>query len=222
MRMMLQVASGSFLTIGENLEDFNADSLLKLTQVLPSYGQAARPLDLFVHTTPEVFDLHVQLPWDDWHVLMLENWNESDQSYAIRFGEMGLDENKTYLVFSFWDQRFVGEYRGSVVLRAARHTGETFMIREMPEHPWVLSTDMHLTQGAVDLQSVRYDPVTSELSGTALRHSGARGNVVIYVPPGFDAQQTMDLQPSGGRILTLPLTFTAKAARWSVRFTRQR
>ena len=221
MRMMLQVASGSFLTIGENLEDFTQDSLLKLTQVLPSYGQAARPLDLFVHTTPEIFDLRVQVPWDTWHVLMLQNWNESDQSYSIRFREMGLDENKTYLVFSFWDQRLIGEFRGSVALRAVRHTGETFAVREMPDHPWVLSTDMHLTQGGVELESVRYDPASGELSGTALRHAGARGHVVIYVPAGFRAVQgTADLQASGGSVLKLPVNFTDKAARWSVRFAK--
>ncbi|HWM67930.1 MAG TPA: hypothetical protein VNO35_15175 [Steroidobacteraceae bacterium] len=225
MRMMLQVASGSFLTIGENLEDFTPESLQKLTQVLPSYGQAARPLDLFVHTTPEVFDLRVQVPWDTWHVLMLENWNEADKEYPIRFREMGLDENKSYLVFSFWDQRFVGEYRGNVGLRAARHTGETYAIREVPDHPWVLGTNMHLTQGAVELQSVRYDGSSGRLSGTASRHAGAKGQLVIYAPPGFQLRDgsegaSAQRQASGASVITVPLSFAAKAKDWTVRFDR--
>jgi hypothetical protein len=227
MRMQLQVWSGSFLTLGENLEDFTPQSIHLLTQVLPSYGQAARPLDLFLHTTPEMYDLSVKTDWDQWHVLMLHNWNDSDKEYDVRFADLGLDDRKTYLVFRFWDQKFLGEHRGNTQLRVGRRKGETYSIREMPEHPWVLSTDMHLTQGGVELKNVKYDSGTDRLTGTALRQPGADGQVVLYVPPGYHIvanaiSHSEEKQASGATIVKLRLQFVQEAAQWSLDFEKNR
>jgi len=72
MRLQNQLLTGGFVTIGENMADINAERLHWLTLVLPPYGQAARPLDLFVHTPPEIYDLKVKTNWETWHVLMLQ------------------------------------------------------------------------------------------------------------------------------------------------------
>ena len=82
-RLQMQMTSGGFVTIGENMEDLNPERMHLLTLVLPPYGQAARPLDLFSHTIPEVYDLPVRTDWDSWHVLMLQNWNESHQATRL-------------------------------------------------------------------------------------------------------------------------------------------
>ena len=117
MRLQYHVSTGGFPTLGENMEDLDAERMRLLTLVLPSYGQAARPLDLFLHTAPEIYDLKVKTDWEQWHVLMLQNWDEWDKTYLIRFTELGLDEKKGYLVFRFWDQMFLGEFRGGVDLK---------------------------------------------------------------------------------------------------------
>jgi len=49
MRIQFQVTTGGFVTVGQNLEDFDAERFRLLTRALPSYGQSARPLDLFIH-----------------------------------------------------------------------------------------------------------------------------------------------------------------------------
>lgn len=219
MRMMLQVASGSFLTIGENLEDMTPEKLRLFTQVLPSYGHAARPLDLFQRTTPEVFDLPVATDWERWHVLLLQNWTEEDKKYSIRFSELGLDEQKTYLVFRFWDQAFLGEYRGSAAFDVRWHSGEALSIRELQAHPSVVGTDMHLTQGSVELKDVRFN--AGQLSGTALRHPGAQGTITIYLPPGWRlrdpaADVRTETNASGATIARVPLHFAQASLQWTV------
>ena len=184
MRLQYQLASGGFVTVGENIADLDTERIRLLTLVLPPYGQAARPLDLFVHTTPEVYDLNVTTDWDRWHVVMLQNWNDWDKTYHLQFADLGLEEKKTYLVFSFWNQTLVGEFRRGVDLRVGARQGETYAIREMPNHPWVLSTDLHLTQGGVELTGVKYEESAERLVGVASRHPGAKGEVVIYVRNG--------------------------------------
>ena len=110
MRLQFQALTGSFATIGENMDDFGPERMRLLTLVLPSYGQAARPLDLFIHNTPEVYDLTVKTGWDSWHVLLLQNWNEWDKSYDIRFSDMGLDVKKTYRSLVFGIRLFLGSF----------------------------------------------------------------------------------------------------------------
>ena len=212
MRLQYHVSVGSFPTLGENMEDLDAERMRLLTLVLPSYGQSARPLDLFLHTTPEIYDLKVKTDWEQWHVLMLQNWDEWDKTYPMRFSALGLDKEKGYLVFSFWDQAFLGEFRGEVDLKVRMRQGETYAIREVPTHPWVLSTDLHLTQGGVELKGVRYEDSTERLEGEASRHAGAKGQVVIYVPQGYKIQSAsgayrVEDESSGAQVAHLQLEF---------------
>jgi len=227
MRLQLQMTSGSFVTIGENMEDLDAERLHLLTMVLPTYGQAARPLDLFTHTIPEVYDLPVKADWDNWHVLMLQNWNDSNQAYRVDFAQMGLDREKDYLVYRFWDQTFLGEYRGDAEFSVGGHEGETYAIREKRPYPWVLSTDMNLTQGGVDLQEVKYDREARRLSGTASRHPGAEGRVVLFVPPGYEVSAASDEYRttgdlSSGKLVYLRVKFQAATTPWFVEFNKRK
>jgi hypothetical protein len=223
MRLQLEVTSGGFVTLGENVKDLDPARVHLLTLVLPPYGQAGRPIDLFTHTTPEVYDLKVKTDWDQWHVLMLQNWDDQDKSYDIRFSQLGLDENRSYLVFRFWDQVSLGEFRTSTKLLVGARKGETYVIREVPLHPWVLSTDMHLTQGGVELHDVQYNSSTGTLSGVAERHPGADGHVVVFVPSGCkilsaSGEYREESHPAEGKIVYLQLNFAKKTAPWSVTF----
>jgi hypothetical protein len=225
MRVQFQVSSGSFLTLGENLDDYTPEKIHLLTLVLPSYGQAARPLDLFEHNTPEIFDLPIARDWEHWHVLMLQNWNDWDKKYDIRFSDMGLDASRSYWIFSFWDQAFVGEFRQSASLRVGARQGETFSIREARRTPWVLGTDLHLTQGGVELEDVRYEASAGRLSGVARRHAGAEGHVVVLVPAGYKLRSATgayreERQPSGAAVVHLELKFAGETVPWSLSFEK--
>lgn len=167
---------------------------------------------MFEHTTPEVYDLPIRTDWEQWHVLVMQNWNDEDRNYKIRFSDLKLDDNKSFLVYRFWDQAFLGEFRDVLDLKVEARKGETFAIRELPDHPWVLSTDMHLTQGGVELQDVKYDSRSNTLSGTASRHPGAVRHLVVYVPPGYkinsaSGSYSQEEKPSGAAIVRLKLEF---------------
>lgn len=226
MRLQLQMTTGGFVTIGENMDDLDAERIHLLTLVLPTYGQAARPLDMFMNSTPEEYDLPVKADWDSWHVLILQNWNSRDSEYAVNFSEIGLDSKKTYLVYRFWDQRFLGEYRGGVSFKVGAKQGQSYAIREARSYPWVLSTDMNLTQGGVELKSVRYDEASGQLSGTANRAPGAEGKIVVYVPQGYKvglatgAVETQQIS-SGAKVVKLQVKFQQADAPWSVNFEKE-
>jgi hypothetical protein len=223
MRLQLEVTSGGFVTLGEDMHDLGTNEIHSLTQVLPPYGHAAIPIDMFLNTSPEVYDLPVETSWDRWHVLLLQNWNDRAKSYVIQPEQLKLDPLKIYAVFRFWDQKYLGQYRGNIDLSLDGHRGETYAIRELPVHPWVLSTDMHLTQGGVELADVQYQEQEGMLTGTAMRHPGATGSIVIFVPRGYrtldaSSPHTEELQSDGSTIVRLAVNFTSKQCKWFLKF----
>jgi hypothetical protein len=156
---------------------------------------------------------------------MLQNWNDQDKNYDVRFSDLGLDASRTYWIFSFWDQAFLGEFRQSAELTVRARKGETYSIREARGTPWVLGTDLHLTQGGVELEDVRYDGSSARLSGLARRHAGALGHIVAFAPPGYKVRSatgayTLDTQPSGASVVHLELKFADETAPWSLTFDK--
>jgi hypothetical protein len=93
----------------------------------------------------------------------------------------------------------------------------------VPAHPWVLATNLHLTQGGVELKGVRYEDSTERLEGEASRHAGAKGQVVIYVPQGYKIQSASGAyrvgeESSGAQVAHLQLEFERETSPWWLKF----
>lgn len=156
---------------------------------------------------------------------MLQNWNDQAKSYHIDFSDLKLDPQTSYLVYRFWDQKLLGQYRNEADLNVNGRIGEAYAIREVPKHPWVLSTDMHLTQGGVELESVGYDESSGQIKGVARRHPGAEGQVVLYLPSGYKVKSasgaySKDASPSGAEIVHLKVKFAEETSPWWMTFDK--
>jgi len=68
--------SGGNMIAGDRLTDLDTTRLEILRKVFPSFGEAARPLDLFESDKPEIFALKVKKKFGEWIVLGLFNANE--------------------------------------------------------------------------------------------------------------------------------------------------
>jgi len=101
--------------------------------------------------------------------------------------------------------------------------GRLLCIRDVPEHPWPLSTDLHVTQGGMELRQVRWDARARALTGIAQR-PGESGHLVIYLPPGFAASavsvadEALPVSMAGERLLTVPVAFDGDPIAWRVEF----
>lgn len=226
MRVALHAMSGSFITIGEDWTKYTAERQALLTGVLPPYGQAARPLDLFESGIPELHHLKVKAGWDSWDLLSIQNWDHAHKAYVVDFSRLKLSPDQPYLVWEFWSKKPAGFLRGRLQTHVPGHANQTFLFKPLPRHPWVLSTDMHYTQGAMELSDVRYDAATGRLFGEAHRHPGARGTVVLFVPSGFQIKEAsvpfaVAEKLGEGSVVHLSLDFPAKTKSWEVRFTKQ-
>ncbi|MHC4096171.1 MAG: alpha-galactosidase, partial [Planctomycetota bacterium] len=85
----------------------------------------------------------IDRPFDRWFVLARIQWGRKEKDkhvyhfkgepqQEVKFADLGLSQNRQYLVFEFWNQKFLGKFKGSFTAPAMdENTGmDVFAIRE--------------------------------------------------------------------------------------------
>ena len=175
--------SGGNMISGDRMTDLDVTRLEILRKVFPSFGEAARPIDLFERDRPGIFALTVKRNFGEWLVVGIFNADEkSAAEKAITLDSLWLNSSKKYVAFDFWRQKFFGELRSQFSVRLEPASVMLLAIHERRGVPQVISTDRHVTQGGVELESVEWDAATTTLSGVSLGPAGTEHNVYLYLP----------------------------------------
>ena len=175
--------SGGNTIAGDRLTDLDPIRLEILKKAFPSSGEAARPIDLFERDRPEIFALPLKRKFGEWLVLGLFNGDEkAPTEKKIDLARLGLDPAKTYIAFDFWNQRFYGELHESFTARVEPASVLLLSIHERRGVAQFLSTDRHIAQGALELETVEWDAAASTIRGVSLGAPGTDHNVFIYLP----------------------------------------
>jgi len=226
-RATIVALGGGSVILGDRIVDLPEERVRIAKKCLPPYGEAARPLDLFEGLAcPRIWHLHVKVDWGEWEVVGVFNLDEEDAIVKVDFKDLGLDERKEYAVFEFWDEKPLGEHQRGITLPVKGLSVKVLAIREILDLPIVLATDMHLTQGAVELNSVKWDDERETLSGVCERAAGEGGAIYLYVPNGYEVdhvdteQAEATWQPLKPTIVKLSLRLSATTAPWSVVFRK--
>jgi len=178
----------------------------------------------------------IDRPFDHWSVLARFNWRLKELKWKragapekeVKFADLGLPEDREYLVFEFWSQTFLGKVKGSFTAPAqGKDNGlQVFAIREARTHPWIISTTRHISQGGVDLLDVKWDSRRNILSGRSAVVTGDPYVMTIHLPDGY---RLGTAEVSGEKVVTKALPHTAtvriapsasKTVDWRIRFAR--
>ncbi|MCK4292613.1 MAG: alpha-galactosidase [Planctomycetes bacterium] len=140
----------------------------------------------------------IDRPFDHWSVLARIQWGEKEKDkhvyhfkgapqQEVKFADLGLEADREYLVCEFWNQEFLGKFKGSFTAPAMDdNTGmDVFAIREARPHPWVISTTRHISQGGVSLLDERWDNDHKVLSGKSRLVIDDPYVMTVHLPMGF-------------------------------------
>jgi len=208
--------SGSVSKIGEKLLEMQPAWIDVVRQMLPIYGLAARPLDLFEAEFPERWHLHV-VPSEGlntggdgpaYDVVALFNWglnhdlttnpytpiaDGTARTVTQPFEELGLKAGTPYLAREFWSGEVL-QVSDALTRTIAGHRGEVFALREKLARPQYLGGNRHLLQGAVEVRGLAWDDAASTLTVTYDAAPGSEKapfthRLDFHVPAGFTLQQ---------------------------------
>ena len=175
--------SGGTIISGDRLYALPESKLAILRSVLPVYGEAAVPLDLFESDFPALFHLRIERSFGAWEVLGLFNWSETGGTrHTVPLARLGLDPGRAYFAHEFWDQRPVPVVEGAITVDLAPSSCAVIAIRPVRDQPDVAGTDRHVLQGAVELADLRWDAADRRLSGVLNAVAGTRPALTLSVP----------------------------------------
>ena len=154
--------SGGMHTSSEQYSKLPEDRLDILQRCLPGHTLPARPADLFETDKPQIWLVQNERL----SVVGLFNWHEknaADISYDMR--KLGLDGKTTYTAFDFWANKFVGPVQGAMKQTVPGGTCRILALKPQADHPQLLSTSRHITQGLIDVLEEKWDAGKKTLSG---------------------------------------------------------
>jgi hypothetical protein len=218
MRAALVTMSGGQMFLGDrfDLADENRFDLTR--QCAPPYGQAARPVDMFKNIYPEscpqVWHLHVDSGWDEREVVSLLNYDK-EKTYTVALTDLRLSADRTYHAWEFWEKRSMGKVKGSFSINVPSLAARLVALVPERNHPWVLSTSFHVTQGGVDLSQVQWNEKSQTLSGILKRPDGMHGEIYLVAPDDYSCS----LENVAPGVYSLPLTGNGDELQWSVPFS---
>lgn len=225
-RVAIGGIASTFLTTGDPIYAYTPEQERLLTLLLPALGKAARPLDLMRRDVPEEYLTTVKTKWDEWYILTYINLTKEEHVYSVDWARLGLKPGGKYLVYDFWPQQFLGRLVPGQNFRVAGEDTRCLLIRAVPRYPWILSTNMHYTQGAMDLADVTWHSRGQKLSGTAIRHPGAERLLTLYVPEGYRLKETSEaieptMRSQDPHVVYLKLAFREKELTWWALFAKE-
>jgi hypothetical protein len=223
-RVTLLALTGGVVMLGDRMPELEQqpERLALCSRAIPSSGQPARPLDLFrvdgaERKYPRVWHLPARRPWGEWEVLGVLNWSPDPLTEIITRQDLGLPAGR-YLVWDFWAQRLVGRLTREIAVELEPGNVRCLRVMPTPDRPAILGTDMHVTQGLVELDRVKWNERGRELSGEAIRAPEEEGALFVYLPKEFRLAAGSEAEMVASNVARVPLHFRLAREKWSVRF----
>lgn len=180
---------GGPVMLGDDFDTLSEQRLALIRKVFPRTTECAKPLDLFESLAPDdypkLFWQHVTTDWGAWELLGVLNYGDDPLVLPVALARLGLDPAGQYRLWEFWNEQYLGVITGELRAVVPPRSARLYRISAWTGHPWILGTDMHVWQGALELSDIVWDQSRMTLSGRATRPAGETGSLFIAAPPGL-------------------------------------
>jgi Melibiase len=154
-------------TTSDWMPEYTQERIDALRCMMPSHQfNTVRPVDIFENDPARIWVLTYTIGDQKHQVLGLFNWSSQDWSAKVDPVAAGLDPKAIYDAFDFWGNKPISgltDWSFDVPARSCL----VLALRPRSEFPGLVSTSRHVTQGAVDLVSEKWDASTGTLSGVS-------------------------------------------------------
>jgi hypothetical protein len=232
--------SGTPYSFADRLPDLPEERIDLLKKTLPALPIV--PMDLFSrggysswglfkeftpetyeHNLPRIVDLKINAASGLYDVVAATNWTNESQLREISFEDkLGLDPEKSYQVFDFWNQEWLGTFDGSIKLDIEPHDTRVLLIRPLFPRPQLLATDRHIS-GAYSLESLAWDAEKHALKGSSKTIGGKPYSLFVHVPDEFvlsKIQSEAEAEPEhiNQHVLKITMMADKNLTDWSIIF----
>jgi hypothetical protein len=216
------------------MPDFPADRLDILRRCLPAHVLRSRPVDVFENEPARIWHLPDTRGPQRRDVVALYNWGNGPLTISCPVERIGLPPAKEYVAFDFWTNKFLPPFKDLV--RADLPPGGScriLAIRPVSDHPQLLSTSRHITQGMLDVSGESWDAAAATLAArskivandpyelrivTSVSEKSWRVAGVSVSAGDKAAGVKTDFQQDGPRLRVKLTSPVSREVKWQVRF----
>jgi alpha-galactosidase len=212
--------AGGHLMISDKPGDYTPEHINIMRRVSPTIF--SKPINIRQESPdPEYFTLHNQKFGECWTVVSHHAW-KAMTAKSESLESLGISKGKFH-AFDFWHQKYLGVVDTKVPFDALLEGHcQVISLRPVKDHPQVLGTERHISQGAFDLDGVKWE--NDILSGAYRAGPGQKWSLTVIVPKGYSVAK---VEPKGtesdqvGEVLTLTFPVNGGQIKWSVSFTKK-
>ena len=178
--------SGATVSCANSPTTFSISRAELVAKLFPLSGEAATPIDRYDEPFPQIWHLPVKTQRESWNLVGIFNWKDHQDDIHLNLGAVNLNPEKDYLVHDFWMRQYLGVVSKNVTLmNIAPRTAKLLCLREEQQVPQLLSTDMHYTQGSVEVLSAGWDSHSQSYLLICQPPRQTRGTFFIHVPDDY-------------------------------------
>ena len=176
--------------------------------MLPIYQRGRfRPVDLFSTATPRTLQLEAGTDGREWIVAAGLNWNNRENEKGLDLGLLNLTKGVQYHAFDVFKQKYIGLATPGTVLGPINAHGVLLVnITAGLGRPQIVGTDLHISQGGVEVSEELWNEDTAELSIGVMEMHGRKGHLRIHVPLTYAYEKGAETVDVGnGTLLSIPV-----------------
>lgn len=143
--------AGQFFLSSDWLPNLPDERLEIMRRTMASHTGVARPVDAFSKSLPSIWLASDSKTGTERNVIGLYNWELTPQTIHCDLVWAGLRANTSYYGFDFWNNRPINDIQTALSEDLIAESCKVIAVRAKTNHPVVVSTSQHITQGMIDL-----------------------------------------------------------------------
>ena len=160
--------SGQMNSSSEEYAKLLPERLDLLKRTMPSFTSlrkdvAARPVDLFENRVPGIW----RVSGDPMELVGLFNWDSADKTFDESLAKLDLPGDGEFIAYEYWSNALTPPFKNRLIHSLRPQSCAVLAVRPVLDHPQLISTSRHITQGLIDVSKVTWNPATRTLSGTS-------------------------------------------------------
>ncbi len=158
--------TGQLFVVSDDFSKLTPDRIDLLKRVMPAHGQHVRPVDLLEEEIPRIWHVTDTRRAVRRDVVALFNWDDKKEWNAdCSLDGIDVPKAKSYVAYDFWGNRLLPPMTDRLKATLPKSSCLILAVRPTADHPQLISTSRHVTQGMIDVSDEKWDATTQTLSG---------------------------------------------------------
>lgn len=172
------------MTFGDDFKALTEDRVDLIKKCLPVMDIHPMDINEAVRARGEMtVNLAIETPFESYNVVNVFNVNKENTVRKVKINEDLHLEDGRYHIFDFKQGEYLGCVSDFFEVELGACESRVFSVRKALDHPQIISTSRHISQGAAEIMSLRQ--TESEIVFSAELIENVPYKVYVHIPEGF-------------------------------------